>query len=144
MPPHNLILYHPFPILKLTQVNTMARITNTTVPGIERVKNMYSIWGRTYIHNDLRIFLLKYYNNILGLGNRIVTLSRTPKNQQAGSGAGKFRAFIFCMPGDTRFIKKILPKVHCKRSDRRNLFYRIRYPWKRKRKCVILSSPRHF
>jgi hypothetical protein len=49
----------------------MARITNTTVPGIERVKNMYCIWGRAYLNKDLRIFLLKYYNNILGLGNRI-------------------------------------------------------------------------
>jgi hypothetical protein len=60
-----------YDILKLTQVNTMARITNTTVPSLERVKDMYSIWGRAYLHNELRIFLLKYYNNILGLGNRI-------------------------------------------------------------------------
>jgi hypothetical protein len=56
-----------YDILKLTQVNTFARITNTAVPGIERVKNMYSIWGRAYLNNDLRIFLLKYHNNILVL-----------------------------------------------------------------------------
>jgi hypothetical protein len=32
---------------------------------------MYSIWGRGYLNNDVRVFLFKYYNNILGLGNRI-------------------------------------------------------------------------
>jgi hypothetical protein len=29
------------------------------------------MWGKSYLNNDLRVFLLKYYNNILGLGNRI-------------------------------------------------------------------------
>ena len=70
-----------YDILKLTQVNTMARITNTTVPGIERVKNMYSIWGRAYLNNDLRIFLLKYFNNILGLGNRIAHFVANAENR---------------------------------------------------------------
>ncbi len=70
-----------YDILKLTQVNTLARITNTTVPGTERVKNMYSIWGRAYLNNDLRIFLLKYYNNILGLGNRIAHFVQNAENR---------------------------------------------------------------
>jgi hypothetical protein len=70
-----------YDILKLTQVNTMARITNTTVPGSERVKNMYSMWGRQYLTNDLRIFLLKYYNNILGLGNRIAHFVPNAENR---------------------------------------------------------------
>ena len=60
-----------YDITKLTQVNTMARITNTNVPSIERVKGMYRLWGKPYLNNDLRVFLLKYYNNILGLGNRV-------------------------------------------------------------------------
>jgi hypothetical protein len=59
----------------------MAQITNTTVPGLERVKNMYSMWGRTYLNNDLRIFLLKYYNNILGLGNRIAHFVPNAENR---------------------------------------------------------------
>jgi hypothetical protein len=70
-----------YDILKLTQVNTMARITNTTVPSLERVKNMYSIWGRAYLHNDLRIFLLKYYNSILGLRNRIAHFVPNAENR---------------------------------------------------------------
>ncbi len=70
-----------YDILKLTQVNTMACITNTTVPGSERVKNMYSMWGRSYLNNDLRIFLLKYYNNILGLGNRIAHFVPNAENR---------------------------------------------------------------
>jgi hypothetical protein len=31
---------------------------------------MYSIWGRGYLNNEVRVFIFKYYNNILGLGNR--------------------------------------------------------------------------
>jgi hypothetical protein len=69
-----------YDILKLTQVNTMAHITNTTVPSLERVKNMYSVWGRMYLNNDLRIFLLKYYN-ILGLGNRIAHFVPNAENR---------------------------------------------------------------
>jgi hypothetical protein len=38
-----------YDILKLTQVNTMARITNTTVPGIERVKNICIAYGEERI-----------------------------------------------------------------------------------------------
>jgi hypothetical protein len=72
-----------YDILKLTQVNTLARITNTTVPSTERVINMYSIWGRAYLNNDLRVFLLKYYNNILGLGNRIAHFVQNAENRCA-------------------------------------------------------------
>jgi hypothetical protein len=46
-----------YDITKLTQVNTMARITNTDVPNIERVKGMYSMWGKSYLNNDLRVFV---------------------------------------------------------------------------------------
>jgi hypothetical protein len=60
-----------YDITKLTQVNTMIRINNTTVRGVERVKSMYSMWEKVYLNNDIRVFLLKYYNNILGLGNRV-------------------------------------------------------------------------
>jgi hypothetical protein len=60
-----------YDITKLTQVNTMTHITNTAVPGVEWVTGMYSMWGKIYLNNDIRVFLLKYYNNILGLGNRI-------------------------------------------------------------------------
>ncbi len=28
------------------------------------------MWGKNYLGNDFRVFLLKYYNNLLGLGNR--------------------------------------------------------------------------
>jgi hypothetical protein len=68
-----------YDITKLTQVNTMARITNTNVPSIERVKGMHSMWGKPYLNNELRVFLLKYHNNILGLGNRVAHFVQTPK-----------------------------------------------------------------
>jgi hypothetical protein len=60
-----------YDLTKLTQVNTFARITNTNIPAIDRLKNMHGMWGKNFLCNDFRIFLLKYHNNILGLGNRI-------------------------------------------------------------------------
>ncbi len=60
-----------YDLSKLTQVNTFARITNTNVPAIERLKNMHGMWGKSFLCNDFRVFLLKYHNNLLGLGNRI-------------------------------------------------------------------------
>jgi uncharacterized protein (UPF0128 family) len=60
-----------YDLTKLTQVNTFARITNTTVPPVERLKNMHCMWGKSFLCNELRVFLLKYHNNLLGLGNRL-------------------------------------------------------------------------
>jgi hypothetical protein len=60
-----------YDITKLTQVNTLARITNTTVPSENRVRNMHGTWGRYGLNNQLRVYTLKYYNNILGLSNRV-------------------------------------------------------------------------
>jgi hypothetical protein len=60
-----------YDLTKLTQVNTFARITNTNVPAIDRLKNMHGMWGKSFLCNDFRVFLLKYHNNLLGLGNRI-------------------------------------------------------------------------
>ncbi len=60
-----------YDITKLTQVNTLARITNTTVPSEVRVRNMHGTWGRYGLNNQFRVYALKYYNNILGLSNRV-------------------------------------------------------------------------
>jgi len=32
---------------------------------------MHGMWGKSFLCNEFRVFLLKYHNNILGLGNRI-------------------------------------------------------------------------
>jgi hypothetical protein len=60
-----------YDITKLTQVNTLARITNTMVPSENRIRNMHGTWGRHGLNNQLRVYVLKYYNNILGLSNRV-------------------------------------------------------------------------
>ncbi len=36
-----------------------------------RVRNMHGTWGRHGLNNQLRVYALKYYNNILGLSNRV-------------------------------------------------------------------------
>jgi hypothetical protein len=60
-----------YDITKLTQVITLARITNTTVPPESRIRNMHGTWGRHGLNNQFRVYTLKYYNNILGLNNRV-------------------------------------------------------------------------
>jgi hypothetical protein len=60
-----------YDITKLTQVNTLARITNTSVLSENRVRNMQGTWGRHSLNNHFRVYALKYYNNILGLSNRV-------------------------------------------------------------------------
>ena len=61
----------PYNIENLTQAATYARITDTTKPNRNRVLSMYSTWSIHCLPNRLRTFILKYYNNILGLANRI-------------------------------------------------------------------------
>jgi hypothetical protein len=50
----------PYDITKLTQVATLARITNTTVPSENRIRNMHGTWGRHGLNNQLRVYALKY------------------------------------------------------------------------------------
>jgi hypothetical protein len=45
-----------YDITKLTQVNTLARITNTTVPSESRIRNMHGTWGRRGLNNQLRVY----------------------------------------------------------------------------------------
>ncbi len=75
-----------YDLSKLTQVTSFARITSINVPRPKRLKNMYSIWGRGYLNNDVRVFMFKYYNNILGLGHRIAHFV-------LGEQTGKFRIY---------------------------------------------------
>ena len=61
----------PYNIENLTQAITYFRITDTTKSNRNRILSMYSTWSTHCLPNRLRIFILKYYNNILGLANRI-------------------------------------------------------------------------
>ena len=61
----------PYNIENLTQAATYARITDTIKPIRNRILSMYSTWSIHCLPNRLRTFILKYYNNILGLANRI-------------------------------------------------------------------------
>jgi hypothetical protein len=107
-----------YDITKLTQVNTMARITNTNVPNIERVKGMYSMWGKSYLNNDLRVFLLKYYNNILGLGNRIAHFVQNAESRctfcllsnRLDPVAESFEHIFYSCPSTQIILKKFFKK----------------------------------
>jgi hypothetical protein len=53
-----------YDITKLTQVNTLARITNTTVPSETRVRNMHGTWGRHGLNNQLRVYAQIYFKTV--------------------------------------------------------------------------------
>jgi hypothetical protein len=52
-------------------VVTFAQLTNTTIPNVEYLKKTLSVWNNFCFSNDLREFLFKQRNNILGLGARV-------------------------------------------------------------------------
>ena len=68
-----------YDIKKLTQVATFMRITGIFDQTTERLKRMYSMRNKFYLCNNVRVFLFKYYNNILGLGNRLDILYKMQK-----------------------------------------------------------------
>jgi hypothetical protein len=119
-----------YDITKLTQVNTMARITNTDVPNIERVKGMYSMWGKSYLNNDLRVFLLKYYNNILGLGNRIAHFVQNAESRctfcllsnRADPVPESFEHIFYSCPSTQAILKKFFESFLTPRLTAENYF----------------------
>ena len=57
--------------LKLTQVTTFVKSTAIENYSAIRARSNISSWNTYCYPNRLRVFLLKYYSNILGTGNRV-------------------------------------------------------------------------
>ena len=55
----------------LRTVETFARITNTTIPNVGYLKKTLAVWNTFCFSNDMREFLFKQRNNILGIGARV-------------------------------------------------------------------------
>jgi len=55
----------------MEQMKTFAKITDSPVPSNARLKHIYSSWTKSFLPNKMRAFLFKFYNNLLGTGNRV-------------------------------------------------------------------------
>jgi len=51
-------------------IQTYAENTQT-ITGIEKARKINGYWGYGFLPNDLRVFLFKMHNNILGQNNRV-------------------------------------------------------------------------
>jgi hypothetical protein len=56
---------------KTTQVKTFLQLIDCPEPCTVRLRNIYSNWNKYYLNSNVRAFLFKYYNNILGINSRV-------------------------------------------------------------------------
>ena len=56
---------------KLTQVTTFLTLTSSANIDIIRLRGMMGAWNNSFLPGNLRTFLFKFYNNILGLNARV-------------------------------------------------------------------------
>jgi hypothetical protein len=55
---------------------TFLRLIDCTSPGDIRLRYLYSSWNKFYYNSHIRVFLFKYYNNLLGLNSRVSHFNR--------------------------------------------------------------------
>jgi hypothetical protein len=55
-----------------TQIKSFAKCTETRIPDSVRCSQNLSCWNTYSFPNRFKIFLFKYYHNILGTGNRVL------------------------------------------------------------------------
>ena len=67
---------HEKNLKNLQQVKTFARLTGSVNTEISRLKSMMGAWNNNFLQGKIRIFLFKFYNNILGLNTRVAKFNR--------------------------------------------------------------------
>jgi hypothetical protein len=63
-------------IVLSTQAKTFLKTTETNEPSVQRIKSLFSNWNLHYLSSGIRVFIFKYYSNILGLNSRIAHFNR--------------------------------------------------------------------
>ena len=62
---------------KMTQVNSYAKLTGIENIPLIRVKCMLGAWNNFFLPGKICTFLFKFYNNSLGLNNRVAKFNNT-------------------------------------------------------------------
>jgi hypothetical protein len=54
-----------------TQCRTFMRLIDCNIPSEVRIKDLFTSWYRNFYNSEVRVFLFKFYGNILGLNSRV-------------------------------------------------------------------------
>jgi len=65
------------PIFNLKPVKSYCKTVDSDFESEKRIRNILSSWNLFFLPNRLRVFLFKFYSNILGTGNRIIHFNPT-------------------------------------------------------------------
>ena len=52
------------------------RLIDCNLPSEVRVKDLFTSWYRNFYNSEIRVFLFKFYGNILGLNSRVTHFNR--------------------------------------------------------------------
>ena len=102
----------------LTQVKTFCKTTETNFSTDEIWKQNLASWNTHGFPNRFKVFLLKYYNNILGTGNRVVHIDPTKdpscnfcsQNLNLPAPVESFSHIFFDCPSVNRIIQNFRTK----------------------------------
>jgi exonuclease III len=70
------INYGESEIKKLPAIKNFLRMNNITEVENKVMQNAHALWGANFLNNAMREFILKFYNNILGLNTRVSHFNR--------------------------------------------------------------------
>ena len=62
--------------LKLPQLKTYKKLTCIADITENRAKSMYGAWNKLFLSSEIKVFLYKFYNNILGTNLRVSKFNR--------------------------------------------------------------------
>jgi len=120
-------------ILKNTQVKSFCKTTGTEIDVAKRVKSNLSSWNYFYLPNRIRVFLFKFYNNLLGTGSRLAHFNRNSdiqchfcvKNNNLPAQIESFSHIFFDCPFVARVIAKFSEKYFNFEMTRAKFFHGI-------------------
>ncbi len=103
----------------LPDCDDITRFDGTTVPSEVRVRNMHGTWGRYGLNNQFRVYALKYYNNILGLSNRVAHFVPNTDTRcifcvldnREITGTESFKHIFYSCPTTYSIVTKMFEKI---------------------------------
>ena len=103
---------------RLKQVNSYSKITDTVQINDSVILRMLTSWNIHHYPNRFRVFLFKFYNNILGTGNRLAHFENNvnvecvfcSQNQLLPAPIESFTHVFYDCP----FVNKIIEKFYFK------------------------------
>ena len=133
-------------ILKNTQFKSFCKTTSTENDVEKRIKSNISSWNFFFLSNRLRVFLFKYYNNLLGTGSRLVHFNRNAevqcffcvKNKNLPAPIESFSHIFYDCPFVLKVITNFSEKYLNFELTRNNYFHGTVSEFERENKVIAL------